>query len=197
MRRWGVQLSEPADRYTEPDDLGSGCPAARAASRQAAGWRPPSGSPAGVHGPSQPARMTLHPSPDRGRAPVVSAAAGGSNTDQVEHLRLPPPPPSRLWSVPGAGEGALQLLHDSVGAVEGVLVHAAEGVDQLAVGAVALGVAGQLVLGGRVVDALERLLDFGDLERHRSSLVGLGRTVRDYHADTRANRATAVNQPDD
>jgi hypothetical protein len=40
-----------------------------------------------------------------------------------------------------------------------VLVHGAEGVDQLPVGAVALGVAGQLVPAGRVLDALERLRD--------------------------------------
>src|SRR5215211_6494810 len=119
-----------------------------------------------------------------------SAGRGGASP-------APAPPdaarhPWWRWSVLGASQGALQLLHDRIGAVEGVLVHAAEGVDQLAGGAVALGVAGQLLFGGRVVDALERLLDLGDLERHRSSLVDVGRTVRDYHAGTRANRTGTV-----
>jgi hypothetical protein len=67
---------------------GSGCPAARAAPRQAAGWRPPSGSPAGVHGPSQPARMALIPR-------RIGASSGGQRGGgRLEHRPGGAPPAS-------------------------------------------------------------------------------------------------------
>ena len=131
-----VLLWEAADRCAEPDGLGA---AARRSGRTAPGrqmvttvWITPQVSTARV---SWPGWRCI---PRRILASFGGQRGGGrlELRTQVEHLRLPPPPPSRLWSVPGAGEGALQFLHDGVGAVEGVLVHAAEGVDQLAVGAV-------------------------------------------------------------
>jgi hypothetical protein len=77
-------------------------------------------------------------------------------------------------------------------AIEGVLVHAAEGVDQLTVGAVARGVVGQLRLAGWVIDAFERLLHLGDLERYRLSPSLAVRQPRGYHPEARSNHRAGV-----
>src|SRR5215216_8004107 len=116
--------------------------------------------------PADWSERTRHRSGRRRAARALSSA--GRTFGPI--LPVEPARRSRQPSVVRAGQGPLQLLHDGIRAVEGALVHAAEGVDQLTVGAVALGVAGQLVVASRVVDALERLLHLSDLERHRPSL---------------------------
>jgi hypothetical protein len=52
-------------------------------------------------------------------------------------------------------------------------------------------VVGQLLLAGRIVDALERLLHLGDLERRLSLSLVVGQQ-RGYHPDARSTTEAGV-----